>query len=372
MDGIKCLSKPLSCTECVCAFVKIRRVVQSSVFSSLLVGLLLSVNTVLVKNDPGIPPMQFIAVSALGSWLLCIAIGSSIKKWGSKSSYTMFGNVSDMPRLALIGVFYSVSTILLYFAINLVLVSDALLLYYLYPLISTMFGVLLLKVECGYQTAFGGLICILGALCVAVPWTNLVADINLWKAWEFEKRIGMGFSLLSAVASAIAYLLSGARWDSRTPSKFSHPIAISIWSFQLQVCGSLLFILLGWSEKWIPLRDLKNECWLWLMFFTLSSTAGRLLSSWVTKNKTKSFVIVLEATHILWASVGAYLTVGETPTLFVLMGGVTTIMGISFLSLQAQHLDDDMEDWNLEDDPVSEGVLQTASTMFTVDINAWA
>lgn len=316
--------------------------------------------------------MQFVTESAIGSWFLCIVIGFCIKAWRRKKPYKVFGKVADMPRLALIGVFYSLSATLLYFAINLVLVSDALILYYLYPLIATMVGVMLLRVECGYQTTFGSLICVLGALCVAVPWTELVADIDLWKKWASEKKTGMGLSILAAVAAAIAYLLSGGRWDSRKPSKFSHPVTISIWTFQLQACGGMLFLVLDWPDHFIPLGDLGRETWLWLFFFTLSSTAGRLLSSWVTKNKTKSFVIVLEATHIIWASVGAFVTAGETPTLFVFMGSITTIMGISFLSLQAQHLDDDMEDWNLEDDPVSEGVFQTASTMFTVDINAWA
>ncbi|GMH35630.1 hypothetical protein BSKO_03498 [Bryopsis sp. KO-2023] len=354
-----------------------RRCLESSITTALTAGILLSINTVLFTQTASIPVMEFIALTATGSWLLCLLIGGIAQRFFRGRFFDneispLFGRKQDMPRLLAMGIFFSLSAIMFYYAISFLAVMEAVTLYYLYPLFFTILGAVFLRTICGYQTCAGGFICILGGLSVAVPLKNLGDRFDPWESWDESRRIGMASGIGAGAAAALMFLLSGGKWDSRTAREFSHPVALGLWSFQIEAIASAVCLVNQWPSPHIPIPDLERLDWIIVGSFMVCSTVGRLLSCWVIRNKTKSFIIVLEGTHIMWATAGAYLISGEVPPVFAFAGGIFMMVGISIMSMQAQHRDDDMEDWNLDGDPNSECVLQTESTMFTMDINIWS
>lgn len=360
---------PVLIWDCVRCFF--RRCIRSSISSSLIMGILLSISTVLVKEARSIPLFEFVAVTSTASWCLCIVLGSLNNVFFQGSSGAIFGNLRDFPRLFLIGLFYTLSTFLFYMAVQSLLISEAVVLYYLFPLFCSILGALFLRSLCGYQSVAGAVICCAGGIVVAIPWWEIINGINSWDELAKIYRNGTGYGALSAVCASILYLLSGWRWDSRVPSEFSSTIPLSVWSFQIQACASFILVFSGRFGSFVPFQNIENVHWLLLAGFTVSTTASRLVSSWVIKNKTKSFVVVMEALHMIWGTLGAFIVCQEMPSICALVGGGLMMVGISVLSLQAQHRDDDMEDWYVGDPPACEDVFQTTATMFTMSTDIW-
>lgn len=248
-----------------------------------------------------------------GVVLLPIAIPALGGRWASvwRARWRILG-------MALIGV---AGTQLVYFAsIQRIPVSTALLIEYLAPLLLVGFvwartrrmprvGVII-----GSVVAIGGLVLVIG------PGSLAAAD-----------GLGLVFAAIAAVGCAIYYVIAARPSDGLPPVAFA-AAGLVLGSVVLGAVGLVGLVPMTAQFGSVALLGGRSPWWVPLTIVAIVSTAVAYVASIAASerlgSRLMSFVGLLE---VVFASLFAWLVLGEALTTLQLLGGVLILAGIAFV-----------------------------------------
>lgn len=248
-----------------------------------------------------------------GVVLLPIAIGALRGKWASvwRARWRILG-------MALIGV---AGTQLVYFAsIQRIPVSTALLIEYLAPLLLVAFVWARTRrmpravVIVGSVVAIGGLVLVIG------PGSLVAAD-----------GLGFVFASLAAVGCAIYYVIAARPSDGLPPVAFA-AAGLVLGALVLGLVGLAGLVPFTAEFGSVALLGASTPWWVPLAIVAVVSTAvayvASIAASEMLGSRLMSFVGLLE---VVFASVFAWIVLGEALTPLQLLGGALILAGIAFV-----------------------------------------
>jgi drug/metabolite transporter (DMT)-like permease len=253
-----------------------------------------------------------------GLVLLPIAIGALRGKWAAvwRARWRILG-------MALIGV---AGTQLVYFAsIQRIPVSTALLIEYLAPLLLVGFVWARTRrmpraaVIVGSVVAIGGLVLVIG------PGSLAAAD-----------GLGLLFAGLAAVGCAIYYVIAARPSDGLPPVAFA-AAGLVLGALVLGLVGVLGLVPFTARFGSVVLLGAPTPWWVPLVIVAVVSTAVAYVASIAASerlgSRLMSFVGLLE---VVFASLFAWVVLGEALTPLQLLGGVLILAGIAFVRSEKQ------------------------------------
>jgi drug/metabolite transporter (DMT)-like permease len=270
--------------------------------------------------ESGWSPAAAVTVRAgvAGLVLLPVAILSLRGKWDAlwRARWRILG-------MALIGV---AGTQLVYFAaIQRVPVSTALLIEYLAPLLLVGFVWASSRrmprpvVLIGSAVAIGGLVLVIG------PGSLVAAD-----------GLGLVFAGLAAVGCAIYYVIAARPSDGLPPVAFA-AAGLVFGSLVLGIIGVVGLVPFTATFGEVALLGASTPWWVPIAVVAIVSTAiayvASIAASEMLGSRLMSFVGLLE---VVFASLFAWLVLGEALTPLQLLGGVLILAGIAFVRSEKQ------------------------------------
>lgn len=294
---------------------------RTSTTRGLVIGLLASVtfgtSGAFVKPllESGWSPAAAVTVRAgvAGLLLLPVAILALRGRWDAvwRARWRILG-------MALIGV---AGTQLVYFAaIQRIPVSTALLIEYLAPLLLVGFVWATTRrmpravVLIGSVVAIGGLVLVIGP-------GSLVASDGL----------GLVFAGLAAVGCAIYYLIAARPSDGLPPVAFA-AAGLVLGSLALGIVGIVGLVPFTATFGEVPLLGASAPWWVPIAMVAVVSTAiayvTSIAASEMLGSRLMSFVGLLE---VVFASLFAWMLLGEALTALQLLGGLLILAGIAFV-----------------------------------------
>ncbi len=299
---------------------------RSSTSRGLLIGVLASLtfgtSGAFVKPllESGWSPAAAVTARAgvAGIVLLPIAIPALRGRWASvwRARWRILG-------MALIGV---AGTQLVYFAsIQRIPVSTALLIEYLAPLLLVAFVWARTRrmpraaVLIGSVVAIGGLVLVIG------PGSLIAAD-----------GLGLVFAAIAAVGCAIYYVIAARPSDGLPPVAFA-AAGLVLGSVALGVVGLVGLVPMTAQFGSVALLGGRSPWWVPLTIVAIVSTAVAYVASIAASerlgSRLMSFVGLLE---VVFASLFAWLVLGEALTTLQLLGGVLILAGIAFVRTEKE------------------------------------
>lgn len=247
-----------------------------------------------------------------GLVLLPIAVLALRGKWASlwRARWRVLG-------MGLIGV---AGTQLVYFAaIQRIPVSTALLIEYLAPLLlvgfawATMRRMPRVVVLLGSVVAIGGLVLVVGP-------GGIGGDI-----------LGLIFAGLSAVGCAMYYVIAARPSDGLPPVAFAGA-GLVLGAIALGAVGAVGLVPFTANFSSVPMLGARVEWWMPLVFVGIVGTAvayvASIAASEMLGSRLMSFVGLLE---VVFASLFAWVLLGENLTIVQLLGGALILAGIALV-----------------------------------------
>jgi len=299
---------------------------RSSTSRGLLIGVLASLtfgtSGAFVKPllESGWSPAAAVTARAgvAGIVLLPIAIAALRGRWASvwRARWRILG-------MALIGV---AGTQLVYFAsIQRIPVSTALLIEYLAPLLLVAFVWARTRrmpraaVLIGSVVAIGGLVLVIG------PGSLIAAD-----------GLGLVYAAIAAVGCALYYVIAARPSDGLPPVAFA-AAGLVLGSVALGVVGLVGLVPMTAQFGSVALLGGRSPWWVPLTIVAIVSTAVAYVASIAASerlgSRLMSFVGLLE---VVFASLFAWLVLGEALTTLQLLGGVLILAGIAFVRTEKE------------------------------------
>ena len=299
---------------------------RSSTSRGLLIGVLASLtfgtSGAFVKPllESGWSPAAAVTARAgvAGIVLLPIAIPALRGRWASvwRARWRILG-------MALIGV---AGTQLVYFAsIQRIPVSTALLIEYLAPLLLVAFVWARTRrmpraaVLIGSVVAIGGLVLVIG------PGSLIAAD-----------GLGLVYAAIAAVGCALYYVIAARPSDGLPPVAFA-AAGLVLGSVALGVVGLVGLVPMTAQFGSVALLGGRGPWWVPLTIVAIVSTAVAYVASIAASerlgSRLMSFVGLLE---VVFASLFAWLVLGEALTTLQLLGGVLILAGIAFVRTEKE------------------------------------
>ena len=225
--------------------------------------------------------------------------------------------------MGLIGV---AATQLVYFAaLQRIPISTAILIEYLAPLLlvgfvwATTRRMPKVVVLIGSVVAIGGLVLVIG------PGSLAVTDV-----------LGLVFAGLAAIGCAFYYVIAARPSDGLPPVAFAG-VGLLLGALLLGVVGALGIVPFAATFGTIELFGGQAQWWMPLLFVALVSTAfayvASITASELLGSRLMSFVGLLE---VVFASIFAWILLGEALGLVQILGGVLIIAGIGLVRSEKQ------------------------------------
>jgi len=300
--------------------------IRSTTSRGLLIGLLASLtfgtSGAFIKPllESGWSPAAAVTMRAgvAGLVLLPVALVSLRGRWDAlwRARWRILG-------MALIGV---AGTQLVYFAaIQRVPVSTALLIEYLAPLLLVAFVWATSRrmprpvVLIGSVVAIGGLVLVIG------PGSLVAAD-----------GLGLVFAGLAAVGCAIYYVIAARPSDGLPPVAFA-AAGLVFGAIALGIVGAIGIVPFTATFGEVPLLGASAPWWVPIAIVAVVSTAvayvASIAASEMLGSRLMSFVGLLE---VVFASLFAWVLLGEALSPLQLLGGVLILVGIAFVRSEKQ------------------------------------
>lgn len=271
-----------------------------------------------------------------GLVLLPIAIIALRGKWASlwRARWRVLG-------MGLIGV---AGTQLVYFAaIQRIPVSTALLIEYLAPLLLVGFAWATTRRMPRVVVLLGSVVAIGGLVLVVGP-GGIGGDI-----------LGLIFAGLSAVGCAMYYVIAARPSDGLPPVAFAWA-GLVLGAIALGAVGAVGLVPFTANFSSVPMLGAQVEWWMPLVFVGIVGTAvayvASIAASEMLGSRLMSFVGLLE---VVFASLFAWVLLGENLTIVQLLGGALILAGIALVRSEKQ------ADAPLEPGSVDERVLAGAT-----------
>lgn len=271
-----------------------------------------------------------------GLVLLPIAIMALRGKWESlwRARWRVLG-------MGLIGV---AGTQLVYFAaIQRIPVSTALLIEYLAPLLLVGFAWATTRRMPRVVVLLGSVVAIGGLVLVVGP-GGIGGDI-----------LGLIFAGLSAVGCAMYYVIAARPSDGLPPVAFASA-GLVLGAIALGAVGAVGLVPFTANFSSVPMLGAQVEWWIPLVFVGIVGTAvayvASIAASEMLGSRLMSFVGLLE---VVFASLFAWVLLGENLTIVQLLGGALILAGIALVRSEKQ------ADAPLEPGSIDERVLAGAT-----------
>lgn len=210
--------------------------------------------------------------------------------------------------------------------ISIVLLSlvDALALFYLNPIPSSVIGRIAFKDPFGWRSILSLLISLAG-VCVLIQPDLLVGSESI--VWTVSRKFGLLSGISSAVLGAVT--MNFARWLG---SRADAPV-IALWAYiaQIMYVTPILFVF--------PIfPDGETKRWIMVLPAIASGVFGSLRETLMCRSCSlvqAGFVGTLESTQLLWSALWSWLFLGETIPWYLCLGAILMILGVVGVSWES-------------------------------------
>lgn len=259
---------------------------------------------------------------AIFNGLTKLGVGIGIVKVSQISP--MFGDKETLPWLILCGLVYGGFVTLLFVSISLLSLVDALALFYLNPILSSLIGRVAFKDPFGWRSILG-LLCSLAGVCVLIEPDLLFEPGSI--SWTVQRALGLCAGIGSAVLGAAT--LNIARWLG---PKASAPV-IALWAYiaQIMYVIPLLFLFPVFPHG-------KPKRWIMVLPVIVAGVLGSLGETLMCRSCSlihAGFVGTLESTQLIWCALWSWLFLGETIPWYSCLGAVLMILGVAGVSWES-------------------------------------